>query len=140
MIDRFQPNGVQFSGRGWGDEFSFQYESSDGYRFVRGHDDYYYYAELGAQGDFISSGLKIGMDPAPASSYHLSRGVEREMEMENERSAVNDYVNSNLLDYKVKMDYLDATKSGIPHETRLAVICVEFPDQLGSKTETISEI
>jgi len=34
-----QPNGVEFIGRGLGDEFEFYYETEDGYRFIKDYTD-----------------------------------------------------------------------------------------------------
>ena len=48
-----QPNGLEFIGRWYGDEFFNWTETEEGYTFVKNYDDgYYYYAVLGSDGDY----------------------------------------------------------------------------------------
>ncbi|MBU0560348.1 MAG: hypothetical protein KKG93_12355, partial [Bacteroidetes bacterium] len=128
MIEMKQPNGVIFTGRGWGDEFAFQYETNNGYRFVKAIDGYYYFATLNAKGEFVKTKLKVGIDSAPAGSYKLDRSADRLAEIDSERVAFNQEVSSNAESFKAKMSALNGLKSVTAEIINLAVICVKFSD------------
>lgn len=51
MITLKQPNGVEFIGRMWGDEFIWWAETEDGYRFIETGDGWYYFAALDQNGE-----------------------------------------------------------------------------------------
>ncbi len=53
VIEWKQPNNVTFMGRHWGDEFASWMETSDGYRFEQGIDNWYYYAILDYDGNVV---------------------------------------------------------------------------------------
>jgi hypothetical protein len=58
-----QPNGVIFTGQEFGDDFLFWMETSDGYTFIRNHqNDYYCYAQRGTDGNLVATNLKVGID------------------------------------------------------------------------------
>lgn len=70
-----QPDKTEFTGRGWGDEFEFYWETEDGYRFVKNCEtDFWCYAVLSEKGDFKASKFEVGkINPA-------SVGIEKKME------------------------------------------------------------
>ena len=52
-IEFTQPNGTTFTGRQWGDNFSRNSVTEDGYRFIENSDDrYFYFAKHDSGGDF----------------------------------------------------------------------------------------
>ena len=56
-----QPDGTTFIGRVFGDEFQMWVETIEGYTIVKNYDDgFWYYAELGTNGNFIPSTLQVG--------------------------------------------------------------------------------
>ncbi len=58
-----QPDGTEFIGRSWGDEFEFYSETQDGFRFVKNYrTGYWCYATLASQGNFEPTKLKVGID------------------------------------------------------------------------------
>ncbi len=56
-----QPDGNTFYSIGFGDEYYNFSETLDGYVITAGSDKYWYYAVLGTDGKFISSGIKVVM-------------------------------------------------------------------------------
>ena len=73
-----QPDGTTFTARLWGDEFFHWRETQNGYRIVQdGFNGWYYYAQLGKNGDFIPTSRKVGIDTPPAFSYKLKRSDQR---------------------------------------------------------------
>ncbi len=79
-----QPNGVTFIGRTWGNEFEHFRETKDGYRFVLNPDDgYYYYARLGAKGDYEASPLKVAIDVPQGIPKGLERSVAEGLQLPN---------------------------------------------------------
>lgn len=73
-----QPDGTAFIGRGWGDEFEFQWETKDGYRYVMDYSTgFWCYATLNARGDYAPSVYVVGKhDPLAAGiPKHLSRSL-----------------------------------------------------------------
>ncbi len=81
MIEFSQPDSTTFTGRGWGDEFAFLYETQTGYRFVLFSDGYYYYAVLDENGEYTVSDKKVGIDTPLAESYYLEQSAERKAEI-----------------------------------------------------------
>ena len=73
---RTQPDGTTFTAHFYGDEISSSQFTSDGYAFVyRASDGYYYYAELDAQGEYVASAAKVGIDNP--SSYGIQKNLQR---------------------------------------------------------------
>lgn len=87
----FQPNGISFIGRAWGDEFLNWLETGDGYTVVIGSDNYFYYATLDRRGEFIASTKKVGIDKPDDIKQHLRRSTQRVSELLQMRE---DYLNT----------------------------------------------
>ncbi len=120
-----QPNGVSFTGRYWGDEFSDWTETQDGYRIVRNWSGgWYYYAILDASGEFAASDRKVAIDPPLASSYKLERSESRKEEIQATIDAFNTELDSAYQRYLNTRGTIDTTY-------RLGVILVDFtPSEL----------
>lgn len=125
MIEWTQPNGVMFMGRGWGDEFAYQYETEDGYRFVRSDDGYYYYATLNSDGDFAASSSKVGIDPPLSSSYKLERSSNRLVEIDIEREAFHLQIETN------RAAYFQKRELSVPTSYHIGVLLVDFSNVVG---------
>jgi len=70
-----QPNGVTFKGTWLDSEISFSWlnATEDGYVFIDGPGNYYYYATLGPNGNYVATSYKVGIDNPPSESYCLER-------------------------------------------------------------------
>ena len=68
-IDFVQPDGTSFVGRGWSDEFEYQWETVDGYRIALDPSSgFWSYATLSAKGDYAPSEYVVGKhDPVAAA-------------------------------------------------------------------------
>ncbi|NHZ86758.1 MAG: hypothetical protein GWP19_12930, partial [Planctomycetia bacterium] len=122
MIEWSQPNGIIFIGKGWGDEFAFQYETNTGYRFVLNTDGYYYYAILDSVGEFTASENKVNIDSPLAFSYKLERSAIRKTEIEAEIEAFNQEVENNRIDYLQRQ----ASSGGLRETINLGVLFIDF--------------
>ncbi|MBC8484486.1 MAG: hypothetical protein H8D45_00390, partial [Bacteroidetes bacterium] len=74
-----QPNGVEFVGKGWGDEFEFYWETKGGYRFLKNYEtDFWCYAVISSDGSFKSSNYAVGIiDPSLV-------GIEKKLQLSKE--------------------------------------------------------
>lgn len=87
-INFTQPDGTSFVGRGWGDEFEFQWETQDGYRIVMDYmTGFWCYANLDAKGDYAPSEYIVGKhDPSVAGiPKRLSRSSACQDEIRRKR-------------------------------------------------------
>jgi len=84
-----QPNGVTFTARLYGDEFENLMVTQGNYQITRGTNGWYYYAQLGANGDFVLSSVRVGIDPPLQTSLNLKRSQARLNEIQNDRNAFN---------------------------------------------------
>jgi hypothetical protein len=78
LISFTQPDGTSFVGRGWGDEFEFQWETQDGYRFVMNYiNGFWSYATLNELGDYAPTDYLVGKDDPNAAGIvkHLLRSA-----------------------------------------------------------------
>lgn len=93
-------------------------ETEDGYTFVKEYSDgYYYYAELGVDGDYIPSRYRVGIDDPERSGIqlHLRRSPEKIEEMQQRG-----------WDYNASLN-----PQPVLGPANLGVILIEFPDQAG---------
>ena len=87
-IEFTQPNGTTFTGRQWGDNFSRNSVTEDGYRFIENSDDrYFYFAKHDSGGDFRATRFKVGIDDPTAYGIrkNLNRSLERQEEIAKAR-------------------------------------------------------
>jgi len=122
-----QPNGVEFIGRKWGDEFFHWLETEDGYRFNKYIDGYYYYAVLNDVGDFTPSQNKVGIDLLLNTSFKLERSPQRKIEINNKISQFRESLSEK------RDEYISNSQNRQP--IKLGVIRVEFS---GSDTHNIN--
>ena len=124
-----QPNSVTFSGRLWGDEFAMNMETDDGYRIIQGSDDYYYYAELDANGEYTPSIYKVGIDPPLAASYQLQRSASRLDEIQEGIDEFNQLLEQRALEFAQEQE---AAGFGTIIKT-IGVLLVDFtPSERGT--------
>ncbi len=119
-----QPDGVKFVGRYWGDEFFNWFETEDGYRFVGHPGGWYTYAILDENGEFTSSGLKVGMDTPRSESYQLERSEERKSEIESQIEEFNNGIDIASQIYEDKR--VQAGERTV--EYKLGIVLVSFAD------------
>ena len=78
-----QPNGIEFAGRGWGNEFEFYWETKEGYRFVKNYETgFWCYAVLSEQGDFRASDYPVGI--ARSELVGVSKNLQFSDDYKNE--------------------------------------------------------
>lgn len=124
-----QPNAVTFTARMWGDEFAIDMETDDGYKIVRGGDDYFYYAELDANGEYTISTSKVAIDPPLQSSYQLQRSATRLAEIQSEIDQFNQLLEQRALEFAQEQE---AAGFGTITKT-IGVLLVDFtPSERGS--------
>ncbi len=111
-----QPDSSVFMGQGFGDEFIHRYETEDGYTFVKGYTDHwYYYAQQNAEGDLVPTEWKVGtVDP---ESKGISPYLDFADPKKAELLAVRDSVNA------------QRTPEPLYENVSLGVILIEFPDK-----------
>ncbi len=118
-----QPNGVTFVGREWGDEFEFNSETEDGYKYKRDVvDGYFYYAELDSRGEFHKSGFKVEIDDPVENGIekHLKRSSQRKKEIEAEKRRRG---------FLPTIGAAKVSKTlGAPPEVTQGIVLVEFTD------------
>lgn len=115
-----QPNGVTFTGRTWGNEFEHFRETKDGYRFVLNPDDnYYYYARLGAKGDYEASPFKVAIDVPQGIPKGLERSVARRAAIAEQRTQ---------FEQEVQAVQLGSPSAPLSATFTLKVLLVEFQD------------
>jgi M6 family metalloprotease-like protein len=117
-----QPNGVTFTARAWGDEFAGWVETQDGYRIVPGADGYYYYAILSANGDFVPSNSKVGLDTPIAESYQLQLGAAKQNEIDARKADYRRELEQNAGWFRQKRE----AANGGEVTLRVGVILVDF--------------
>lgn len=66
------------------------------YQIVKGSDGWFYYAVLGANGDYTPSTVRVGIDAPLQTSLNLQRSQTRLTEIQNERLAFNQTLITNL--------------------------------------------
>lgn len=96
FIQWSQPNGITFTARLYGDEFENWMVTQGNYQIVKGSDDWFYYAVLGANGDYTPSTVRVGIDAPLQTSLNLQRSQARRTEIQNERLAFNQTLITNL--------------------------------------------
>ena len=133
MITIKQPNGVDFIGRMWGDEFIWWAETEDGYRFIESGDGWYYYAALDQSGEYTPSNYKVGIDTPPASSYQLERTQARLDEIKEQIEQFNEQIELNRQWFAQKQ----AQASGQPVTLKIGIILIEFTDTTHYKTDSL---
>ncbi|TVL98181.1 MAG: hypothetical protein CV087_21610 [Candidatus Brocadia sp. WS118] len=131
FIEWQQPNGVTFTARAWGDEFEMWMETQDSYRFVQGVDGYYYYAVLGANGDFVPSTNKVGIDAPFAESYQLQRSGVKQQEIADRQAEFEEELRQNAEWYRQKRE----AANGGTVAVKVGVILVDFATSRKYKSE-----
>jgi M6 family metalloprotease-like protein len=114
----FQPNGLQFVGKWYGDEFFCRTETEDGYTFVKNYtDNYYYYAILGSDGDYAPSTYKVGIDDPilMGGPKHLMPSPEKMAEYDQERE-----------EFEESLTPIDMNTT--PDIVKLGIILIQFFD------------
>lgn len=89
-INFTQPDETSFVGRGWGDEFEFQWETQEGYRIVMDYKiGFWCYANLNVKGDYAPSEYIVGKhNPSIAGiPKHLLRSPFCQEEIRKKREA-----------------------------------------------------
>ena len=120
-----QPDGTKFQARTWGDEFYHWMETKDGYRIVRGDDQWFYYATLGKEGQYLASEYQVGLDTPPAESYKL----ERSASWKAQRDSLIDVFENGII--QAKQEYnakQQAAGAGNPVSYTINIVLVEFTD------------
>lgn len=87
-IEWTQPDSTTFIGRAFGDEFTMDFETLNGYKFVNDlYDGYSYYAVLDQRGEFTRSPARVGRNDPQAFGIvpGLQRSSERLAAIEAER-------------------------------------------------------
>ena len=132
QIEFTQPNGANFIGRTWGDEFEHFSESKDGYRFVFNYENkYYYYAILNSKGDFVASNLKVGIDNPFILNIpkHLEQtGKTRDLIDSRRKQFQEDMKRIRLSRLKNSMSKRNLNKIAQTTTIEIAAIMVEFSD------------
>lgn len=123
-----QPDGTVFIGREFGDEFILYRETQSGYRYVRGTDGWYYFATTNVNGDLVSSGLKVGIDAAPASAYQASYSGSKLAEIETRITAFDTQVDQARQWFLQRV--VSSRAQGATVTMRLGAILVEFQDSI----------
>ena len=124
-----QPNAVTFTAQLWGDEFAMNMETEDEYQIIQGSDDYFYYAELDANGEYTPSIYQVGIDPPLASSYQLQRSASRLAEIQAEIDEFNQLLEQRALQFAQEQE---AAGFGTIIKT-IGVLLVDFtPSERGS--------
>ena len=86
--EKIQPDGTTFEAHVFGDEFAGHKRTADGYEFVYSG-GWYYYAELDAQGEYVASPYKVGIDDPDSNGIpkNLQRSAVRIAEIDAVRIA-----------------------------------------------------
>ena len=121
-----QPNGVEFTGRQWGDAVEANSITDDGYAYIQEADAYYYYVELDDAGEFAATKYRVGIDDPKERG--IPKGLNRSAERKAQISAARD-----------RLKYGDRAVAGKaaavlvapPDEVTFALILVEFSDVKG---------
>lgn len=124
MITLKQPDGKEFIGRIWGDEFIYWMETVNGYRFVESFEGWYYYATLDQNGEYAPTIYKVGIDSPPASSYKLERSQARLNEIADEIAQFEEQVEINRQWFAQKQ----AEAHEQPVTLKVGIILIEFQD------------
>jgi len=120
-----QPDGTKFQARTWGDEFYHWMETKNGYRIVRGDDQWFYYATLGKEGQYVASQYRVGIDAPPAESYKLERSTAWKAQRDSLVAAFESGIVQTKQEYDVKQK---AALAGNPVSYTLNIVLVEFTD------------
>jgi len=120
LMEHSQPNAVTFQSRAWGNEFTWEHETADGYSIIdKAADGYWYYSILNANGDYTASNYKVGIDSPVGIEKHLRR-------TDPILSIINAQIDSfNLLCEDQSQEYWSYLSRD---DIYLGVILVEFPD------------
>ncbi|GEM_PF-1548552 len=122
-----QPDGTAFTGRCWGDEFLNWNETQDGYRYVFGEGNWYYYATLDAKGEFAATIFKVGIDAPPTYAYKLERSQSRITELNEMREIYDNRLNDpTSYNSKGKINRFSIFSVQLK---KIGVILVEFTDR-----------
>lgn len=119
-----QPNGIEFTGRIWGDEFFWYAETEAGYRFIQSGDGWYYYAQLSENGEFTKTEYKVGIDEPSSESYHLERTQARIDEI---NQMIDEFIEQTELN-KQWFAQKQAEAQGQPVTLKIGLILIEFQD------------
>jgi M6 family metalloprotease-like protein len=127
-----QPDGKEFTGRIWGDEFIWWAETEDGYRFIETGDGWYYYAALDQNGEYTPTNYKVSIDEPPTSSYQLERSQARLDEIKEQIEQFNEQIDLNRQWFAQKQ----AEAQSQPVTIRIGIILIEFTDTTHYKTDS----
>ncbi len=119
FVEWSQPNGVKFTARLWGDEFSTQMETNTGYKIIIGSDNYYYYSTLDSTGDYTPSNRKVNIDQPLTESYHLERSSSWDAILQQRIEAFNTQLELNYQAYLNKMASGDSVY-------KIGVVLIDF--------------
>jgi M6 family metalloprotease-like protein len=109
-----QPNGVEFVGRTYGDEFESKSVTSTGYVYVQNYSDgWAYYAVLDAEGDYTASKARVDIDTPPAPP-NLERSVVCKAKIQKRKN------------FNASLTAADAVQLSPPNNPNIGVILVEF--------------
>ena len=120
LMEHSQPNAVTFQSRAWGNEFTWEHETADGYSIIdKAADGYWYYSVLDINGDYAPSSYKVGIDAPVGIEKHLRR-------TDPILSIINAQIDSfNQLCEDQSQEYWASLSRD---DIYLGVILVEFPD------------
>lgn len=94
-----QPNGVEFIGREFGDEFELNCITKNGYQYVRNSETkWMYYAILDTKGEFAASDSRVGID-APPAAVSLTRSKQRLAEIHKQRIEYGESLTKQRIEY-----------------------------------------
>jgi photosystem II stability/assembly factor-like uncharacterized protein len=110
-----QPNGVEFIGRTYGDEFEHRSITSTEYIYVRDRETgWYYYAVLDAEGDYMASRARVGIDTPPASKK-LERSEQCKAKKAKKRN-----------DFNITLAAAEEQAGPLPNHPHIGILLVEF--------------
>ena len=127
LIAFVQPNGAEFKGRQWSEGYAVNSRTEDGFEFIKDPGGHYYYARLGAQGDFVSSGVKVGIDDPYA--HGIPKGL---MRTAPRRAEIQDAFQRSANGNRKAAGKLATTQVAPPSTITLGIVLVEFSDIKGS--------
>ncbi len=88
MVTMSQPGGTQFNATYTADGVLWEWVTDDGYNiYQNATTGWFYYAQIGTNGDFEPTSYRVGIDSPPAYSYDIDRTQARIDELETEAAS-----------------------------------------------------
>jgi|GEM_PF-2046857 len=129
-IEFTQPDSTKFIGRMYGDEYEWTFITEEGYIFDYNFDDgYYYYASGVANGQYVLTSLKVGIDKPVGIPKNISvKKEEAPPVYRPESEALPEATPQAALKDRYTLKALEATPQALTGTYTLKVLLVEFSD------------